>query len=101
MTPHAPVTGRLPILTFHAIDDADRSAIAFSPAGFTRLLEILDQAGAGALSLTEAGGLVQRGALFPQRTVVLTFDDGYRSVHEAAFPLLERLGLTATVFVSV
>jgi peptidoglycan/xylan/chitin deacetylase (PgdA/CDA1 family) len=39
--------------------------------------------------------------LFPQRTVVLTFDDGYRSVYEAAFPLLERLGLTATVFLTV
>jgi peptidoglycan/xylan/chitin deacetylase (PgdA/CDA1 family) len=33
------------------------------------------------------------------RTVAITFDDGYRSVVELAFPILSRLGLVATVFV--
>jgi peptidoglycan/xylan/chitin deacetylase (PgdA/CDA1 family) len=32
--------------------------------------------------------------------VVLTFDDGYADFHEQAFPLLEKHGFTATVFVT-
>jgi peptidoglycan/xylan/chitin deacetylase (PgdA/CDA1 family) len=32
--------------------------------------------------------------------VVLTFDDGYASVYRHAFPVLDRLGLPATVFVA-
>jgi peptidoglycan/xylan/chitin deacetylase (PgdA/CDA1 family) len=33
-----------------------------------------------------------------QRTMVITFDDALRSVKQLAFPVLESLGLTATVF---
>jgi peptidoglycan/xylan/chitin deacetylase (PgdA/CDA1 family) len=36
----------------------------------------------------------------PPRAVCITFDDGYRSVHDLALPVLRRLGLPATVFVS-
>lgn len=34
----------------------------------------------------------------PFRPIVLTFDDGYRSVHDLAAPVLERHGFGATVF---
>jgi len=32
-------------------------------------------------------------------TAVLTFDDGFQSVHDVALPVLKRMGLPATVFV--
>ncbi len=35
----------------------------------------------------------------PDRAVVITFDDGYRSVYENAFPVLREKGLPATVYV--
>ncbi len=34
----------------------------------------------------------------PGRPIILTFDDGYRSNYEIAWPLLKRYGCTATVF---
>lgn len=34
------------------------------------------------------------------RTVCVTFDDGYRSVHDLALPVLKEFGLPATVFVT-
>jgi peptidoglycan/xylan/chitin deacetylase (PgdA/CDA1 family) len=36
----------------------------------------------------------------PPRTVCITFDDGYRSVHDLALPVLREYGLPATVFVT-
>ena len=33
--------------------------------------------------------------------MVITFDDGYRSVYEEAFPVLQRYGMSATVFLTV
>ena len=34
------------------------------------------------------------------RTVCITFDDGYRAVHDLALPVLKEFGLPATVFVT-
>ncbi len=33
------------------------------------------------------------------RTVAITFDDAFRSVYDIAFPLMQRLGMTGTMFV--
>lgn len=36
----------------------------------------------------------------PPRAVAITFDDGYRSLHDYALPILKEFGLPATVFVT-
>lgn len=36
----------------------------------------------------------------PERAAVVTFDDGYRDTHTKALPVLERVGIPATVYVS-
>ncbi|HET8648128.1 MAG TPA: polysaccharide deacetylase family protein, partial [Vicinamibacteria bacterium] len=40
-----------------------------------------------------------RQALVQRPTAVITFDDGFQSVHDVALPVLKRMGLPATVFV--
>src|SRR5207244_12987894 len=41
----------------------------------------------------------RRGAAdLPRRPIIVTFDDGYRSAYEIAWPLLQRFGYTAPVF---
>lgn len=47
----------------------------------------------GALQAVAAGKV-------PQRAVCITFDDGYRSIHELALPVLREFDLPATVFVT-
>jgi peptidoglycan/xylan/chitin deacetylase (PgdA/CDA1 family) len=47
--------------------------------------------------LSEAVRRLAEGAL-DAPTAVLTFDDGFRSVHDLAFPMLQALGVPATVF---
>jgi peptidoglycan/xylan/chitin deacetylase (PgdA/CDA1 family) len=51
------------------------------------------------MPLHEALRALDEGRL-PPRTVCITFDDGYRSVHDLALPILRKFGLPATVFVT-
>ena len=90
----------LPVLTFHALDDRP-SIISFPIELFRRAMARLFERGFRTLDLLEAVDRLQRGAPFPQRSLVITFDDGYRSVYEEAFPVLERYGMCATVFLTV
>jgi len=61
----------------------------------------LHERGFRTLDLLEAVDCLQQGAPLPPRSLVITFDDGYRSVYEQAFPVLEHYGMCATVFLTV
>ena len=87
----------LPILTFHTLDDR-ASVISFPPRVFQYGMELLSTHGFQTISLLEAVDCLKRQVPFPDRSVVLTFDDGYQSVYTEAFPILRRYAMTATVF---
>jgi len=89
----------LPVLTFHALDDGT-STISFSPRVFRRGMARLHESGYQTLSLLEATDHLRRGVPFPARSFVITFDDGYRTVYEEAFPILQRYGMSAMVFLA-
>jgi len=52
------------------------------------------------VDLAEAARRLAAGEALPRPAVCLTFDDGYADVYQHAYPVLRRLGLPATVFVS-
>jgi peptidoglycan/xylan/chitin deacetylase (PgdA/CDA1 family) len=90
----------IPILTFHAIDDRP-SIISFSPRLFERSIARLYDSGYRTLGLPELVDHVRQGVPFPDRSFAMTFDDGYQSVYDHAFPILQRYGFSATVFLTV
>jgi SAM-dependent methyltransferase len=98
--PEVAVTRRLPILMYHRI--APRSGIparyCVSPEAFDAQLRALATRGFRCVSLDEwRRAMIARRPL-AGRCVVLTFDDGYRDFLDHAWPLLQRYGFTATIF---
>ncbi len=88
----------VPILIYHSID---RSAVGDSvpPEVFSDQMEYLHAAGYRTVSLDEAVEYTNHSdERLPRRTVAITFDDGYKSVFECAWPALQKYGFTATVF---
>jgi peptidoglycan/xylan/chitin deacetylase (PgdA/CDA1 family) len=90
----------LPILTFHDIDDRP-SLISLMPDVFQLSMKRLTEQGFRTISLARIVECIHQGKPFPDRGVAITFDDGYRSVYEKAFPILQAYGMTATVFLTV
>jgi peptidoglycan/xylan/chitin deacetylase (PgdA/CDA1 family) len=88
---------RLTILGWHRIDDHG-GGLGTPAAEFAKQLDALARWGGQVLALDEALRRWAAGTL-PDRAVVLSFDDGYASVLEIAWPMLRARGLPATLFV--
>jgi peptidoglycan/xylan/chitin deacetylase (PgdA/CDA1 family) len=88
----------IPIFTFHALDRG-REPFAFPPERFAELIDRLVTAGFAGRPIGEIVDAVESGSP-PAYRFGLTFDDGYRSLHEHALPLLAARGVPATVFVN-
>ncbi len=81
------------VLCYHALSESWDAALSVRPGAFERQLELLVARGYRGATFTDAVRSPPRG-----RTLVVTFDDGFRSVLELAFPILDRLELPATIF---
>ena len=79
------------VLTFHSIDDSG-SVLSFPVKTFARLVERLAGSGTPVVTFEE---LLRRND-----GVTLTFDDGMRSVHRHALPVLRAHGFPAHLFLT-
>jgi peptidoglycan/xylan/chitin deacetylase (PgdA/CDA1 family) len=68
------------------------------PDRFRRQLEGLISRGYRPWSLRQALAHRRTGEPIPARTFVVTFDDGYESVYQNAWPILKELSVPATMF---
>ena len=94
------MTQRLPILTFHTLDNPP-SVTSFSPRLFQLGLTSLHENGYRTISLLEAADCLRMKKSFPEKSFVITFDDGYETVYKVAFPILQDYGMSATIFITV
>jgi peptidoglycan/xylan/chitin deacetylase (PgdA/CDA1 family) len=89
---------RLPILTYHSIDRTG-SIISTSPEKFKNQMQLLQELSFQVISLGEVAACLSRGLPLPSRSLVITFDDGFKSVYHEAFQVLRKMGFPATVFI--
>ena len=91
---------RLCVVNYHRILAAPDPMLASEPdiATFRWQMALLARC-FNVLPLHAALVRLDAGAL-PPRAIAITFDDGYRSVHDLALPVLKEFGLPATVFVT-
>jgi peptidoglycan/xylan/chitin deacetylase (PgdA/CDA1 family) len=91
---------RLCVVNYHRILDAPDPMLESEPdvATFRWQMALLADC-FNVLPLHDALAALDAGRL-PPRAICITFDDGYRSVHDLALPVLQKFGLPATVFVT-
>jgi peptidoglycan/xylan/chitin deacetylase (PgdA/CDA1 family) len=82
------------VLCYHGVSDTWPADISLTPARFEAQLRALLDRGYEGATLVDA-----LTAPSSTRVVVVTFDDAYQRSLAAARPILQRLGMPATVFV--
>lgn len=95
---------RLPILMYHYVEpwpaEADelRQGLTVTPEDFQAQMDYLHANGYVTVSLYDLIAALAQGTPLPANAVVLTFDDGYRTLLDYVVPVMEPYGFTGTIF---
>ena len=88
-----------PVLCYHRIDGPlELGVTRVARSVFARQMTALARDGWRTLALADFSAIARSDAAVPEKAFLLTFDDGYASLADEAYPLLAELGFTATTF---
>lgn len=88
------------VLQYHHISNSTPEITSLSPELFAKHLEYLDENNFKVLNLETFIRHLELAKPFPDKSILITFDDGYRSIFDTAFPLLKKYNYPFTVFVN-
>jgi peptidoglycan/xylan/chitin deacetylase (PgdA/CDA1 family) len=89
---------------YHSLSDNPESGVPAyyktntDPQVFRQQMRYLAAEGYQTMDLTQVVARLQNNRPFPEKTIAITFDDGYRDFYTHGFPTLSEHGFTATVF---
>jgi peptidoglycan/xylan/chitin deacetylase (PgdA/CDA1 family) len=89
----------VPVLVYHDIRPQARRPLTVAARAFAEQMRYLKANGYRVVGLRGLYEFMSLQGQLPRKSVVLTFDDGYRSFRQYAYPVLRELGFTATLFV--
>lgn len=96
--PDETVSRDVPVLMWHNLAEESSGDMTISVDTFRAQIEALHEAGFKTVSLQQLYDYVHFGTELPEKPIVLTFDDGYFSNYEYAYPILREYGMQATIF---
>ena len=96
--PDKTVSRDVPVLMWHNLAEESSGDMTISVDTFRAQIEALHEAGFKTVSLQQLYDYVHFGTELPEKPIVLTFDDGYFSNYEYAYPILQEYDMQATIF---
>lgn len=88
------------LLVYHRFTDDGPKSTSVSPELFREHLSYLQDNDFEVLPLNEVIEALQENIALPDKCVSLTADDGYQSIYDNAYPLLQEFQMPMAVFVS-
>jgi peptidoglycan/xylan/chitin deacetylase (PgdA/CDA1 family) len=88
----------VPVLMYHSIAVEEGNPIRMPIEQFDSEMKYIKDQGYTTLTLKELYSYFENQVPVPEKSIVITLDDGYSDNYTAAFPVLKKYGLKATVF---
>lgn len=104
-TPHTIV--KTPILLYHYVEyvkdpkDTIRKSLDVTPAVFEDQLKTLKNSSYQTVFINDIASAIDNQKPLPEKSIALTFDDGYKDFYTDAYPLLQKYQAKATVYIIV
>lgn len=93
----------IPILTYHHILNENENTYKdnryiLSTEAFSDQMHLLKQNGYHTITMEELEDFLAGKKQLPAKSVMITFDDGYKSNFSRAYPILKELGFKSSIF---
>lgn len=92
----------VPILYYHSVlpdaEVATPNEVTISPEKLREELMLVKELGYTTLTMSEFTAYINDNQPIPEKSILITFDDGYTDNYAHAFPILKELNMKATIF---
>lgn len=89
----------IPVLMYHSIGESNGNPIIMPETQFDEEMRYIKEQGYTTLTLKELYDYFENDIPVPDKSVVITLDDGYANNYTLAYPVLKKYGLKAVIFV--
>jgi peptidoglycan/xylan/chitin deacetylase (PgdA/CDA1 family) len=88
----------VPILSYHQFG-AGKKSTCISPDMFNQQMKYLKDNGYRVITPADLLDFLQYRRQIPKKSVIITIDDGYKSIQDIAWPILKKYNFPATLFI--
>ncbi len=89
----------VPVLAYLKLAGEKSGRLVVPRSAFERQMKFLRDNGYHPVSIDRLMDYLEMKSGLPPKAVVITFDNGWRSVYDIAYPILKKYGFPATVFI--
>lgn len=90
----------LVVLQYHHISKEAPPSTSITPELFAAHLDFIESNNLRVIDVSELKSVLSGKSGLPDGTVIITFDDAYRSVYKTAYPMLKKRGWPFVVFIN-
>ena len=87
----------IPALNYHKVDTLYH-ALSVSPQEFEEQMQYLYEHDYHTITPDQLMSYLKHGTQLPDNPILITFDDGYLDNYTNAYPIMQKYGFTATIF---
>lgn len=82
----------IPALCYHQVEPKASGRFSLSIRKFTEQLAYIKKHGYSSINSDQLLEIIKSGKPFPSKKVLISFDDGYKTVYKYAFPIMKKFG---------
>ena len=87
------------VLCYHRFEDRPKDSLAINPAEFEKQMQALKDNGFSVIPMADFLAWRRGEKSIPDKSCLISIDDGYRSGFEVAWPILKKHGYPFTMFI--
>lgn len=89
----------IPVISYHRLTKGNAEKLVVSEPVFEAQIRFLRDSGFSPISPAQLINFLNYREQLPQKSILITFNGGWRSIYEIAYPILKKYKMKATLFI--